>query len=152
MSINSDFSDLFTAFNDASVRYLVVGAYAVIFYTEPRYTKDLDIWVDATPENAQRVYQALATFGAPLDDVSIDDFANRDMVYQIGIEPNRIDILMGVEGIPFDAAFERAERSSYGGVPIRILAVDDLIATKQAAGRPQDQLDLTRLAKVGRRQ
>ena len=94
--MNRDFRDLFSAFNDADVRYLVVGAYAVIHYTEPRYTKDLDIWVEPSQDNAVRVYRSLASFGAPMDNLGVDDLSNPDVVFQIGIEPNRIDTLMGL--------------------------------------------------------
>ena len=145
MPVNPDFFDLFSALNDNDVRYLVVGAYAVIYHAEPRYTKDLDVWVDPTPENAERVYRALARFGAPMSDVTEHDFADSRMIYQIGVEPNRVDILMGVEGLAFESCWPRAVRSTYGGCPIRILSLDDIIAAKRASDRPQDRLDLQRL-------
>jgi hypothetical protein len=145
MGANPDFVDLFKTFNDGEVRYLVVGGYAVIFHTEPRYTKDIDVWIEPTPENAARAYLCLAQFGAPLDGVSVADLADPSMIYQIGVEPNRIDIIMGVPGLDFASALGRAVHSTYGGQPIRVLAFDDLATAKQAAGRPQDLLDLERL-------
>lgn len=145
MSANQDFADLFSELNGAEVRYLVVGAYAVVFHAEPRYTKDIDIWVEPTPENSVRVFNALASFGAPLDGVTADVFQDTAMIYQIGIEPNRIDILMGIEGLEFAAAWARAVSSRYEDHEIRILSVDDLIVAKRAAGRPQDLLDVERL-------
>jgi hypothetical protein len=123
----------------------VAGAHAVIYHTEPRYTKDLDIWVNPTPENAQRVHRALVRFGAPLRDVSEADFCNPDLVYQIGVAPNRIDILMGVSGVDFPSAWGDHVASTYGGVPISIMGKKSLMATKKAAGRPQDLLDLKKL-------
>jgi hypothetical protein len=143
--MNPDFRDLFCAFNDAEVRFLVVGAYAVIFHTEPRYTKDLDIWIEPTPTNAQSAYNALASFGAPVADITVDDLCNQELVYQIGIEPNRVDILMDIGGPAFSQAWTRAEESTYGDQPIRVIGIKDLIAAKRATGRPQDLLDVSRL-------
>ncbi len=145
MESNSDFRDLFQCLNDASVRYLVVGAYAVIYYSEPRFTKDLDIWVEASKENAPKVWQALASFGAPLDKITIEDLNNPEMIYQVGIEPNRFDILMGVSGITFSEAWEKRVVSSYEDQTINILGFDELINSKKAAGRPQDLLDVQNL-------
>lgn len=145
MAINRDFSDLLRSLCDAGVRFLVVGAHAVAYYTEPRYTKDLDIWVEATPSNAERVWTALRRFGAPLAGVTPADFTNSSLVYQMGIEPNRIDIIMGIDGIGFGAAWRRRVRTTYGGVSISLLGRTDLIRNKRAAGRPQDLLDIARL-------
>jgi hypothetical protein len=145
MPANQDFRELFCAFNAASVRYLVVGAYAVIHYSEPRYTKDLDIWVEPTAENAQRVWQALVTFGVPTDGLVPSDLANPDLIYQLGIEPNRIDLVMSVTGLEFASAWSRSVATIYDGVPIKLLSLADLIAAKRACGRPQDLLDIALL-------
>src|SRR5260370_21378 len=85
MDLNPDFSDLLSAFSDAEARFLVVGAYATILYTTPRFTKDLDIWIDATPEHAERVYRALQKFGAPLADLKIEDLSAPGTLFQIGV-------------------------------------------------------------------
>jgi hypothetical protein len=145
MPANPDYVDLFRAFNAADARYLVVGGYAVIFHTEPRYTKDIDIWVEPTAENAPRVYRALAEFGAPLEGLSTRDLTDPLLVYQIGIEPNRVDVIMGVPGLDFEPAYLRAVRTTYGGEAIRIVSLADLITAKRAAGRLQDLLDVERL-------
>jgi hypothetical protein len=145
MPVNPDFRDLFSILNEEKVEYLVAGAHAVIYHTEPRYTKDLDIWVNPTPENAQRVYKALARFGAPLRDISAADFCDPDLVYQIGVAPNRIDILMGVSGVGFSSAWADRVASTYGGIPILIMGKSSLLAAKKAAGRPQDLLDVEKL-------
>jgi len=146
--VNQDFKDLFRAFNDCGVRYLVVGAYAVIFYAEPRYTKDLDIWVEPSEENAGKVWEALASFGASLEGVTHEDFCNPELIYQIGVAPNRIDIMMGISGVDFSSAWQRRMQSTYGGEPIFIMHIDDLIKAKKAMGRDQDNLDLRRLEAV----
>lgn len=151
MALNPDFRDLFFEFNAAEARYLVVGAQAVIFHTVPRYTKDLDVWIDPAPENARRAYAGLARFGAPLEGVSPEDLALPGTVLQIGVEPNRIDVLNRIGDLEFESAWSRGVPSTYAGVPIAILGLDDLIAVKRAAGRPQDLLDATWLEKARER-
>ena len=146
--MNPDFKDMFKILNEQGVRYLVVGAYAVTFHAEPRYTKDLDIWVEPTPENAKKVWEALTAFGAPLDDVSVEDFGNQSLVYQIGVEPNRIDIMMNVPGVVFPEAWENRVESSYGEEKVNIIAIDDLILAKRTANRDQDKIDVKNLEKV----
>ncbi len=140
--VNQDFKDLFKTFKEYTVKYLIVGAYAVIYYAEPRYTKDLDIWIEPTMENARRVWEALAAFGAPLKDVSLDDFCNLELIYQIGVAPNRIDIMMNIPGLEFSSAWDRRETSSYGGEPVYIVHIDDLIEAKKTMDREQDRLDV----------
>ncbi len=151
MAVNPDFKELFSALNAAEARYLVVGAYAVIHYTDPRYTKDLDIWVEPQPENAARVLKALAAFGAPVQELTTANLCDPEMVFQIGIEPNRVDVLVGLTGLEFSAAWPRAESATYGGEPIRVLALDDLLLAKRAAGRAQDLLDAERLEHAKKR-
>lgn len=146
MSANSDFKDLLRGFNAAGVEYLIVGAHAVMIYTEPRYTKDIDIWVRRSPANAERVFRALAEFGAPLRDATPSDFTNPDVVFQIGVAPNRIDVMMDVEGVTFDEAWSNKTESSYDGVPVHFLGKAELIRAKRASARPQDLLDLEWLA------
>ncbi len=98
MFVNSDFSDLLRLFNKYGVRYLVIGGYAVIQYAEPRYTKDLDLWISTDPVNAQAVYGALREFGAPLAGLTPEDFAEEGYFYQMGVPPVRVDVLMGIPG------------------------------------------------------
>lgn len=148
MSPSSDFRDLFSTLNECRVRYLVVGAHAVVFHSEPRYTKDLDIWVERTPENALCVFEALARFGAPLGGVAVTDFTDSEMVYQLGVEPNRIDFMMSITGVTFASAWRNRVRTRYEGVPIFVLGRRDLIRNKRLAGRAQDLLDVRNLTKV----
>ncbi|MDR7420722.1 MAG: hypothetical protein QN178_17640 [Armatimonadota bacterium] len=143
--LNRDFRDLFAAFNDAGVKYLVVGAHAVAFYSEPRFTRDLDVWVEATPENARRVMEALTVFGAPLEGVGPGDFATAGVTLQIGVAPNRIDVTTSIDGVSFEQAWPGRVTSQYGDQTIFVIARRDLVANKRAAGRPQDLLDLAAL-------
>ena len=148
MGCNPDYRDLFVAFNDAEARFLIVGAYAVIHHTEPRYTKDIDVWVEPSPTNAARVFRALAAFGAPLTGVGVADFAYPAVVYQVGIEPNRIDVLTSIGPLDFSGSWSRANQVDYGGVAVRVLSLDDILAAKRAAGRPQDLLDIEKLERA----
>lgn len=145
MPASSDFKELLRSFNEHHVKYLIVGAYAVMKYTEPRYTKDLDIWVEPTDENASHVYNALAEFGAPMSGVKPKDFTNIDLVFQIGVAPHRIDILMSVKGLDFASAWERRLQAAFEDVPMSLVCKEDLLASKVAAGRPQDLIDAASL-------
>ncbi len=145
MNGNSDFGDLLRAFANEGVRYLIVGGYAMIHHTEPRFTKDLDLWVDRKKRNAERVYRALSRFGAPLEDVSEADFMNPSVIFQVGVEPNRVDIIMSVLGLSFDSAWRRRVRGTYDGMPIPVLSKADLVKNKAALNRPRDQLDVLAL-------
>lgn len=141
MFINSDFSDLLKAFNDNNVRYLVIGGYALVQYAEPRFTKDLDLWISTDRENAGAVFKALSEFGAPLSDMTEVDFAEEGYFYQIGVPPVRVDILMGIPGVRFDQAWERRNEVMFDELMVRFISKDDLIKAKRAAGRPQDLID-----------
>jgi hypothetical protein len=143
--VNLDFRDLFSALNAHDVRYLVVGAYAVTFHSRPRYTKDLDVWVDPTAGNAAATWNALAEFGAPVSELKADELSRPGIVVQIGVAPNRIDVLTSVEGLGFSDAFRRRVAGSYGGCPVHFLSREDLIANKRTVGRPQDLIDVKEL-------
>jgi hypothetical protein len=148
---NPDFRDLFCALNDARARYLVVGGYAVIFHTEPRFTKDLDVLVEPTRANAARVLRALAAFSAPIDAVTIEDIVDPDLVYQIGVAPNRVDVLSKISGVTFGSAWRRRVRATYADQRIWVLDAVSLRRAKRAAGRPQDLVDLASLSRRRRR-
>jgi hypothetical protein len=145
MELSPDWTDLLRSLCDAGARFLVVGAHAVAFHAEPRYTKDLDLWVEPSSENAARVWAALLNFGAPLKGVQPADFANAALVYQMGIEPNRVDIMMGIDGVTFPVAWRNRVRTHYAGIPLCVLGRNDLIRAKRAAGRPRDLEDVARL-------
>ncbi len=142
MLVNSDFKEVLKTFNDCQVKYLIIGGYAMIRYAEPRYTKDLDLWVSVEAENAAAVYQALRIFGAPLSGMTQEDFAREGYFYQVGVPPVRIDILMSIPGLLFQPAWERRVEVDFDGVTTHFISKQDLIASKLAAGRPQDLLDV----------
>jgi len=141
MFVNSDFSDLLRLFDANGVRYLVVGGYAVVQYAEPRFTKDLDLWVSTDVANAKAVFAALRAFGAPLAGLSASDFAEEGYVFQLGVPPVRVDIMMGIAGVTFDDAWQRRVVVLFDTLPVVFIDRSDLIASKRAAGRVQDLLD-----------
>ena len=151
MATNPDFKDLFSELCDADAEFIVVGAHAVMYFTEPRYTKDLDVWVRPTADNARAVHRALAAFGAPMSDLTVEDLSVPGTIFQIGVAPNRIDVLTSIEAVDFDAAWARRVESTYGGVPIALLSLADLLVNKRAVGRPQDYLDVEKLERARRR-
>lgn len=148
MNGNRDYRDLLQCLNETGARYLIVGAYAVIYHTEPRYTKDLDIWTEPTPENAVNVWNALVNFGAPLGDLTVADLCNPDIVFQMGIEPNRIDIILDVEGLDFAEAWEKRVSGTYEDQEVFILSYEHTLHAKKTAGREQDLLDARRLEAI----
>jgi hypothetical protein len=132
-----EFSELLSTFNEHGVKYLIVGGFAVMEYTEPRYTKDLDIWVEPTPENASKVFAALHAFGAPLAGLSEKDFTEEGF-YQMGRPPGRIDVMMSLDGVEFAGAWENRTSDSFRGVPTQFIGKDDLVRNKRLAGRHLD--------------
>ena len=136
--MNPDFLDLLRAFSAADVRFLIVGAYALGLHGRPRATGDLDIWTDATPDNAARVMRALAQFGAPLGDIQEADFAREGVTYQIGMPPRRIDILTALTGLSFGEAWTGRVRKPFGEIEVDFIGRKDFIANKRQTGRLKD--------------
>jgi hypothetical protein len=140
--MNPDFVDLLRAFAEADVRFLVVGAYALAHHGRPRATGDLDVWVDPTADNAPRVMRALEIFGAPLDQVALDDFARPGVVFQMGVPPGRIDILTELTGIDFDDAWATRERGAFGSLAVDFIGRAAFIRNKRETGRAKDLGDI----------
>jgi len=149
IDLPADFRDLLVELADASAEFVVLGGHAVAFHGHPRATKDLDVLVRATRENAARVYRALANFGAPLAafEVTEADFSTYDGVLQIGLPPRRIDILNRANGITFDEAVAAGDTFDLEGRQIPIIGLAALVANKRAAGREQDLADIKALTR-----
>ena len=143
--LNRDFREMLSELLDASAEYLIVGAYALAAHGVPRATGDLDVWIRPSKDNAGRVFAALARFGAPLDHVSLEDFTNPGMVFQIGVAPRRIDILTSIDGVDFDSAWSGRTSVEIDGLRVPVLGREDLIANKRAVGRPKDLADIAML-------
>lgn len=147
--LNPDFRDMLSAFIEESVEFLVVGAYALAAHGVPRATGDLDFWIRRDSDNAQRVFRALGLFGAPLDQLNVADLTRPDLVYQIGVEPNRIDILTTIDGVTFEEAWPSRVTARIDDLDVPILGREQLIRNKRALGRTKDLADIEALEAQG---
>ncbi len=145
MMLHPDLRDLLAAFESHRVRYLLVGGYAVAVHAVPRFTKDLDLWIDPTPDNLDAVVAALQEFGAPKNVIAQLHTAPEMDVLWFGAIPNRIDLLKAVPGGDFAAMFARSAIVTIDGVTVPVIAKADLRALKLASGRPQDLVDAENL-------
>jgi hypothetical protein len=140
---------MLSALSEAGAEFLVVGAHALAVHGYPRATGDLDIWVRPSRENADRVWSAIERYGAPHRNIEIEDFCTRDIVFQIGTAPNRIDILTSISGVDFDAAWEGRTQTSVNNVPFYVIGRQELLTNKKASGRPKDLADAAWLEGAG---
>lgn len=145
---NQDYRDMIECLQREGVEFMLVGGYAVALHGWPRMTFDIDFWIMADPRNATAVMRALKAFGAPLMDLKEEDFHKPGMVFQIGTEPQRIDILSAISGVAYEDAASRAVRMEVDGLSLKVIALDDLIANKRASGRPKDIVDAMTLEKM----
>jgi hypothetical protein len=147
--MNRDFAEMLRALAAESVEFLVVGAYAVAGHGIPRATGDIDLWVRPSADNAARLWRALERFGAPRSRLSPDSFTQPDVVYQIGLPPNRIDLLTTIDGVGFDEAWAEKVPCVVSGIAFDMLSLRHLVQNKRATGRPQDLADVARLQALG---
>ena len=147
MKVEKDFEDLLKLFNKHKVRYCIVGAYAVAFYKRPRYTKDLDILVEPTPENAKRIVQALKAFGFGSLKLKEEDFIKKGNIIQLGYEPVRVDLLTSIKGGPFKKIWETKRTGTYGQSRVFFIGKQALMRNKRLTGRQQDLADIEVLSK-----
>lgn len=150
MDLNPDFLDMVAALREEGAEFLVVGAFALAAHGIPRATGDLDLWVCPRPDNAERVWRALLSFGAPVEaaGLTVKDLVNPGMVYQIGQPPRRIDVMTGIDGISFDEAWPNRVEIRAGRLDFPCLGRGDLIQNKAAADREKDRADLELLRKT----
>jgi len=147
--LNEDFREFLILLADAAVDFVIVGAYALAFHGAPRASGDIDLFVRPTPANAQRVYDALARFGPPLEaaGVTAADFTQPGAVYQIGLPPRRIDVLTEISGLTFDEAWASRITAEIDGRTVSFIGREALLKNKEASGRPKDVADVARLRK-----
>ena len=139
--LNQDFKEFAELLNARGVEYLVVGGYALAAHGHPG---DIDFWVRLSQDNIRRLLGALQAFGFGSLALKVEDF-DSDTILQLGQPPRRIDILTAIDGVDFDACFERRESAVLGGVPLNVIGLTDFIANKKASGRLKDQVDLEAL-------
>ncbi len=140
--LNPDYRDILSIFNEQGVEYLVVGAYALAAHGLPRATGDIDLWIRRSEENARRVWESLARFGAPLTNLSIKDLLMPDIVFQIGVAPRRIDILTSIAALEFEEARDRRMMVEVEGLQVPVLGREDLLKNKKALRREKDLGDI----------
>lgn len=143
--MNPDFVALLRELSAAEARFLIVGGYAVSLHSRPRATGDLDVWAEASADNAARVFQALRAFGAPLEGLAEADLTKRDVVYQIGVPPCRVDLLTSLTGVEFAEAWAGRVTSRIEDLDVPFIGKDALVRNKRALGRPHDLADLESL-------
>jgi hypothetical protein len=145
--LNRDFRDILLSLNEEKAEFLVVGAYALAAHGLVRATGDIDIWLRRSAENARRVLRALANFGAPIADLNELDLTSPNLVFQMGVEPGRIDLLTTISGVEFDSAWSRRVKIELGDTDVFVLAKPDLLRNKLATGRDKDLGDIAWLKK-----
>jgi hypothetical protein len=142
--LRPDFRAVLSELFDAQAEFLVVGAFAMSAHQFPRATGDLDLFVGPSPENAQRVWNALARFGAPLNDynITVAELARPGLVFWLGNDPNRIDVMTSIDGVSFDEAWRTRVYCEMDGMSVPVLSLDNLLTNKRSTGRPKDQFDV----------
>jgi hypothetical protein len=143
--LNQDFKEFIVILNANDVRYLVVGGYAVGFHGSPRYTKDIDIWIESSQENANKILIALSQFGFGSLGLKVEDFVIPDMVIQLGYAPVRIDLLTSLAGVNFTDCFKRRVIEKVSDVNVNFIDLESLIINKRVSGRHQDLADVEKL-------
>lgn len=143
--LSKDFKEFIELLNGHNVKYLVVGGYAVAFHGYPRYTKDLDVWIELSPGNADNILKALEKFGFGSLGLKLEDFLENDQIIQLGYPPNRIDILTTLKELKFEDCFKTRVEVDIQGLKINFIDLENLKHNKRATGRPQDLADAENL-------
>jgi len=145
MKTEKDYEEFLALLNKYNVKYCIIGAFALAFYVEPRYTKDIDILIEASTENAKNILRALQEFGFGSLKLTTVDFSTPGKIIQLGYEPVRIDIITSIEGLDFADIWEKRVRGTYGEQTVNFIDRTNLIRSKQISNRIQDLHDLNRL-------
>jgi hypothetical protein len=138
-----DFEELLRFFVSHGAKAVIVGAHAVAFHAKPRYTKDLDVFVEPTHENAERVLEALTEFGCGDLGLTVADFSEPGRIVQLGFPPNRIDLMTSIDGVSFEEVWNGRVQATYGSARVFMIGREELIRNKAASARPQDLADLS---------
>lgn len=143
--LNQDYREMLSVLSDNNVRFLVVGAYAMAGHGYPRATGDIDIWVEPSEENSEKVCNSLIAFGAPGEFYNKNTFEEKGIILQIGVAPRRIDILTHIGDVEFREAWDKRKIIEIEGLKIPIIGIDELIRSKLSAGRDKDIADVKKL-------
>lgn len=147
MKVEKDYEEFLSLLNKHNVKYCVIGAFAVAFYAKPRYTKDIDILIEPSKDNAQKILNAIGEFGFRELDVSTEDLTQEGNILQLGYEPLRIDLLNKLEGFEFQDIWKNRVTGDYGSEKVCFIGLDELIKNKKMSGRPSDKIDIDLLEK-----
>ncbi|HRZ80073.1 MAG TPA: nucleotidyltransferase [bacterium] len=147
LEVKKDYKELLELLNGKKVEYLIVGAYALAFHGHPRFTGDIDIFVNSTDENARKIIEALNEFGFESLGLEPDDFQEPDNIIQLGFSPIRIDFLTSIDGVTWDEALNGAVTGTYGDIPVKYLGKNEFIKNKKASGRLKDLADIEEITK-----
>lgn len=145
--LNEDYKEILQILLNNKVKFLIVGAYAMGVYGYPRATGDFDIWVEASVENSKKIYKSLSEFGAPLSDITEETFAEKGIIFQIGVAPRRIDIITHIDGVIFEEAHKTKELIEIENLRVPFLSKENLIKNKESTNREKDRLDADYLKK-----
>lgn len=147
MRVEKDFKEFIELLNKNNVKYLVIGGFAFTYYAKPRFTKDIDIFVETSEGNSKKIINVLAQFGFDNIGLKEKDFQAPDQIIQLGNSPLRIDILTSISGVDFEVAWGNKKKGQYGDIPCFFMSVDDLIKNKETTARPLDIEDVNILKK-----
>lgn len=148
MRIEKDFKEFLELLNEKEVKYLIVGGFAYSFYAQPRYTKDIDIFISSSPENATKMVEVIEDFGFKSFGLTVDDFSKEHSIIQLGYPPVRIDIITSVSGVDFDSAWANKVQGKYGEITVYFISLSELIKNKRTTGRDQDLVDVKYLERL----
>ncbi|NJL91418.1 MAG: hypothetical protein HC916_17750 [Coleofasciculaceae cyanobacterium SM2_1_6] len=144
--LNQDFKEFIQSLNDNQVRYLIIGGYAVAFHGYPRYTKDIDIWIEISLDNAENIVKALEQFGFGSLELKPNDFLITDQVVQLGYPPNRIDLITSPDGVDFEECYKSKIEVIVDDINLNFIDLENLKKNKRASGRLQDLADIENLS------
>lgn len=145
--LNDDYKEMLSILAEENVKFMVIGAFALSTYGYPRATGDIDIWVEASEENSEKILRTMIRFGAPTDKITREDFISEGIIFQIGIAPRRIDITTVIDGVKFIDAYPKRKIIKISDIEVPIISLEDLITNKEATGRDKDLLDVKMLKK-----
>jgi hypothetical protein len=148
MRVENDFKKFIELLNEHKVRYVIVGGFAYSFYAEPRFTKDIDFYIDSSSANANKMLRVLEKFGFKDVGLTKNDFQQPDQIIQLGNAPLRIDIVTSIDGVNFKQAWNNRTTGKYGNLKANFISKSDLIKNKRASGRAQDIADVEKLKKI----